>query len=193
MKAKIIIKEDTFSEYLDFIYNSLHENMPKELKREARLLTGDEWDENSGFIAPRMTVSLFGEFNPNLFASGQEEEYWVIKNASRSLVQGGGNVSSLEAIYTGMRLHKHYDDDAMVWWEFAEDNEPDPALRVLGRDYSFYQETGIDPIARPEDARAQGAIKEGVKASSDTLFSHAADYVYNIMRKGNGDIPPKLI
>ena len=189
MKGKIIIQEDTFSEYLTYIYNSFHENMPKELKRQARLLTGEEGDENTGFIAKHMST----DFNPNLFISGQEQEYWIIKNSSRTLVQGGGNVSSIEAVYTGMRLHENLEPGtAMVWREFGEYGVGGTE-DVLERDYALYQETGLDKYAPPWLAKHQGAVAKGTKESSITLFEHAADYVYNIMRKGNGDIPPKLI
>lgn len=190
MKAKITVTEDTFSEYLDFVYNSFHENAPKELKREARLLTGDEWDADSGFIAKYMSTT----FNPNLYASGQEADYWVVKNKSNPHgLMGGSNVSTLEIYYTGMRLHNNYDDEARVWWEFAEGQEADPTERVLERDYSFYQETGIDPIALPKYAKHTGAIAKGVRESKDTLLTNVSDYYYNIMRKGKGDIPPRLI
>lgn len=186
MKAKIIIAEDTFSEYLDFVYDSLHKNTPKELKREARLLTGDVGDESSGFIPKYMST----EFNPNLFISGQEEEYWVIKNQTRSGVIGGGNVSSLEVIYTGMRLHKTFPPgEAKVWSEFGEDGD----TYELERDYSFYQETGLDREAPSHMARHTGAVAKGTAESGKTLYQNVADYVYNIMRRGSGDIPPRLI
>lgn len=186
MKGKIVIQEDTFSEYLDYIYNSFHENMSKELKRQARLLTGEEGDEDTGFIAKHMST----DFNPNLFISGQEEEYWIIKNASRTLVQGGGNVSSIEAVYTGMRLHETFPPgEARVWSEFSVDG----AKYELERDYAFYQETGLDPYAPSWQAYHKGAVAKGTRESSVTLFEHAAEYVYNIMRKGDGDIPPKII
>lgn len=186
MKAKIIVTEDSFSEYLNFIYDSLHKYAPKELKREARLLTGDVGNENSGFIPKYMSTT----FNPNLFISGQEEEYWIIKNQTRSGVIGGGNVSSLEIIYTGMRLHETFPPgEAKVWSEFSEDG----AMYKLERDYAFYQETGLDPLAPSSMAKHTGAVAKGVAESKDTLYHNVADYVYNIMRRGRGDIPPKLI
>ena len=194
MMFKAEIVEDTVTEYLDFITKSLNENAPRELKKQARILTGEYGDEHDGFIAPNMTVVKYGEFNPNLFMSGQEEKYWNLYGKSNPHnLMGRSSAIGIEVIYTGMRLHQHYGDDALVWWEFAKDNEGDPQKRVLERDYSFYQETGIDPIAHPKNARAKGAIAKGVHEAQGELLDHSAQYLLSILKKQNGDIPPRLI
>ena len=194
MSIKFDIIEDTVTEYLDFISESFYKNTPKELKKQARILTGEEGDEHDGYIAPNMTVAKYGEFNPNLFMSGQEEKYWnLYAKSNPHNLMGRTSAMGIEIIYTGMRLHKNYDDEAKVWWEFAYDNEADPLERVLERDYSFYQETGLDPIARPKYARAKGAIATGVREAKNELLDHSAKYLLSILKKQNGDIPPKLI
>lgn len=188
------IVEDTITEYLDFISESFKSNSPKELKKQARILTGEYGDEHDGYIAPNMTVARYGEFNPNLFMSGQEEEYWnLYANSNPHGLMGGKNSIGIEISYTGARLHQNYGDEAKVWWEFAEGNEGNPEERILERDYAFYQETGIDKIARPKDARATGAIATGVHEAKDELLDHSAKYLLSILKKQNGDIPPKLI
>lgn len=183
LKSRIVIEEDTFSEYLTFIYDNFHKNLPTELKHLARTMVGEEEDDGTGFIPKFISTT----FNPNLFISGQEEEYWQLKSSQRSNVIGGGNLSSIEVIYTGMRLHENLHNYAKVWTEFAGDDG------MLERDYAFYQETGMDTIADSSDAKHKGGIRAGVMASSDTLFNHTAEYVYNIMRRGDGNISPKLI
>lgn len=191
--AKITIKEDTISEYFDYIYNTLHQTTEKELRKQARLLTGEFGDENDGYIAPNMTIGKFNrEYNPNLFMSGQDEAYWEINDKSHSGSPspiGGRNVSTIEMIYTGMRIEEYTSSDPpKVWAEFG-----DKAEGILERDYAFYQETGIDPIADSKDARATGAISLGTKLGSQELLNHSAKYLESIMKRGGGDIPPKLI
>lgn len=186
---KLKITEDTITEYMDFIWNSFNKNAPRELKKQARLLTGEEGDEGDGYIAPNMTVSKFGEFNPNLFMSGQEEEFWKLySNSNPYGLMGVKDTHSIEIIYTGMRLNRNYGDDAKVWSEFG-----DKAAGRLERDYAYFQETGLDPIAKPKQARAKGAIATGVRESKTELLQHSSKYLESILKKQNGDIPPKLI
>lgn len=186
LKAKIYVSEDSFSEYLDYIYDSFHEHKVDELKRQARILTG-EYDTTDAYIPRNMAVGKYNEFNPNLHLSGQEEEYWKISSKSNPHnLMGGSNLTSLEILYTGMRLHENYGDDARVWWEFAKGYEGDPNERELGRDYAYYQETGIDKVAKPKNARAKGAIAMGVKQGSDEVLKHSKNYLHSIMRRGDG-------
>ena len=174
MKGKIVV-EESLTEYLQYIQNSLHETKEQELRKQARLLVGEYDNPTSGYIAPRMST----DFNPNLYLSGQEEEFWIVNSNE--------NVSTIQIIYTGMRLHDNYPDDARVWLEFSENLEPYPPYRELERDYAYYQETGSDPIAKPSDAKHKFAIKKGVFASRNELHNHAAKYLKSIMRRGNGE------
>jgi len=171
--AKITIKEDTISEYFDYIYNTLHQTTEKEIKKMARLMVGHEGEED-GYIAPRMST----EFNPNLYISGQEEEYWQILS--------NGEITTLEAIYTGMRLP--HSPDSKVWFEFG-----DKEMGIIERDYAFYQETGVDKWATPSGARHKYAIERGVYMSGRELLDHSTKYLESIIKRGGGDIPPKLI
>ena len=194
-KIKIVIKEDTLTEYFDYIYNTLHETTDKELKKQARILTGEFGDEHDGYIAPNMTVAKFEEFNPNLFMSGQDDHYWKLYNEHNPHgVMGGRNASGIEITYTGMRIEEYSSSDPLkIWWEFAEDPTVEPAERELKRDYSFFQETGMDPIAKPKQARAKGAIALGVREGKHELLDHSTKYLESIMKRGGGDIPPRLI
>lgn len=194
MKTKIQITEDTITEYMDFIWESFNKNAPRELEKQSRLLVGEYGDEHDGYIAPNMATARYGDFNPNLFMSGQEQDYWKHYGSSNPHgIMGQKDLIGIEILYTGMRLHENYGDDAKVWWEFAKDNEGDPTERILGRDYAYYQETGLDPIAHPKHARAKGAIATGVRESKRELLEHSSKYLESIMKKHNGDIPPKII
>lgn len=193
MKAKFTVKED-LTEYFEYIYKTLHDTSDKELKKQARILTGEYEDDSDGYIAPLMTAHIFGYFNPNLFISGQDENYWKLYSQSNPHgIMGGKNLSGIEIMYTGMRLHEEMGYGAKVWWEFADNPYAEPEERELERDYAFYQETGIDPIAKPKHARAKGAIAIGVRDSKPELLQHSKKYLESIIKRGGGDIPPKLI
>ena len=180
LKAEVI--EDTVTEYLDFIVNSFDENAPKELKEQARLLVGDEGDETGGFIAPLMSTN----YNPNLFISGQMEESWNLTTSSNPYgIMGEHDTLGIEIMYSGLKYYSLYGDDDKVWWEFAEYNS-NSETKKLARDYAFYQETGLDPIAKPKNARHKGAIAKGTKAASGELLNHSARYLKAIMRRQNG-------
>lgn len=170
--------EENITEYLDIITKNIDENAPQQMKKMARKLTG-EFDTEEGYITQNMAVVKFREFNPNLHLSGQDEDYWVITNKEGK--------HSLEITYTGLRLYELYEpDDARVWWEFAEGQEADPSKRFLERDYSFFQETGIDRYALPKYARAKGAIAMGVRQGKEELYEMSAKYLENILNKGSG-------
>ena len=68
-------------------------------------------------------------------------------------------------------------DHAKVWWEFSE--ELDPGLpeeeRTLARDYAFYQETGVDKIARPRGAKHKYAIQRGLWAASQQQIHYTLE------------------
>jgi hypothetical protein len=123
--------------------------------------------------------------------SGQDENYWKVNKKSYSgagSILGGRNVSSIEIMYTGERIEEYTSSiPPKVWWEFG-----DKDTGTLERDYAFFQETGIDPIADSEDARAKGAIAIGVAESKHTLLEHSQKYLESIMKRGGGDIPPRL-
>lgn len=174
MKAKITVT-DSLTEYFETIQANMNENLEEQLRVMARRLVGEEENPSDGFIAPEMST----DFNPNLYISGQEEEYWKLSHNSSQLM-GGHQSSVLEIMYTGMRLHENLGSDAKVWSEFTND------YGRLGRDYAFYQETGMDPIAKSRDAKHKGAIATGVRASKELMFEMTVNFVENILKKGSG-------
>lgn len=174
MKAKITV-EDSLTEYFNTIQANMDENTDEQLRLMARRLVGEEEDPNDGYIAREMSTG----FNPNLYISGQEEDFWNITQNTSQLM-GGHQSSVLEIIYTGMRLHENRGNDAKVWSEFMND------YGRLGRDYAFYQETGLDPIAKSSDAKHKGAIAKGTRASKKTMFDMTISFVKNILKEGSG-------
>lgn len=174
MKAKITVT-DSLTEYFETIQKNMNENLDEQLRIMARKLVGEEEDPDDGFIAPEMST----DFNPNLYISGQEEDFWEIYSNSSQLM-GGHQSSVLEIIYTGMRLHENLGDSAKVWSEFTND------YGRLGRDYAFFQETGLDPIAKSRDAKHKGAIATGVRASKKVMFDMTVNFVENILKEGSG-------
>ena len=190
MKTKFVIVEDTITEYLDLISNDIQEYAPRELKKLARLLVGEEENEASGYIAQHMSTT----FNPFLFMSGQFEENWFFSNSTNPHnLMGRKNSNTIEIIYSGMELQEYYGDEARLWWEFAKDGDNHSPDRELERDYAYFQETGIDKLARSKDAKHKGAIAKGVKASKAELLDHSKQYLDSILHKHKGDIPPKVI
>lgn len=174
MKAKLTV-EESLTDYFNTIQANMEENIDAQLRLMARALVGEEENPNDGFIARNMSTS----FNPNLYISGQEEDYWNISRHTSQLM-GGHQSSVLEIIYTGMRLHENYGDDAKVWSEFMNE------YGRLGRDYSFFQETGLDPIAKSSDAKHKGAIAKGTRESKDKMFEMTENFVKNILKEGSG-------
>ena len=166
MKAKCEISNDTFTEYLEYLQKAIVEEQEEILHKMARTMVGETYDDESGFIAPRMST----DFNPNLFISGQEEHYWEFIDK--------GDFSQLEIIYTGMRLNQSLGLDAMVWSEFG-----DKYAHHLERDYAFYQETGNDPIAKPARAKHKYAIQRGVHASQYAVRDTAGEYIESLMKR----------
>lgn len=172
MKIKAIVTEDTITEYLTNLQSDYEKQEHTILEKMARELVGEYDDKTGGYIAPLMST----KFNPNLFLSGQDEDYWKIEQ--------GDERSTLEIIYTGMRLHDDF-NHPMVWWEFAtEDTVSEaPRYRQLGRDYAYFQETGRDPVAKSFKAKHKYAVKMGVLAGSNAVREVAGDYLMQLMKK----------
>ena len=148
MKAKVTVTE-TVSEKMDLLQQQFEDDVEEILQKLADAVTGTDEDD----FAPIPSL-MSTEFNPNLYMSGQERRHRFVKKSK--------NQSVITIVYTGMDLHEIHGDDAKVWWEFAEDLETDPKYRKLERDYAYYQETGMDPIAEYSDAHHVGAINTGL-------------------------------
>lgn len=163
--------QDTLTEYLDKLKSHFNANKVTLNEVFAEAVVGDSWmNPRSGHIAKYMSTN----FNPYLFASGQDKGYWKFMSEE--------GISSIEVMYSGMHLHEQYPvGKARVWWEFAEDTSAPKNQRKLARDYAWYQETGEDKIAMPEDARHKGAIAKGLAEVSQKDLKKTEEYFMRIM------------
>ena len=155
MKAHFDIVDETFTGYLEELQNGLPDEMEYILREASYEATGHEGEED-GTIPHYMSTT----FNPNLFLSGQEETNHIYDITERK--------STIEMIYTGMELDLNLGDDARRWWEFSENFDPTLALE---RDYAYYQETGRDPVAKPNDARHKYAIEWGMRDAARPILN----------------------
>ena len=169
VKIKLKVVEENITEYLDTLLETVKEETPEMLKEMAEILVGEDGDEDA-FIPALMST----EFNPNLFLSGQDEDYWKISSYDY--------LSFLTITYSGMRLHELYDvGTAKVWREFAVNEESDPSQRVLDRDYAYYQETGHDSRAKYSDARHKHAIQKGMTIGKPEALNVAKKYLESLL------------
>lgn len=159
--------EDNLTDYLTELESHLDAEREKFVGGLARKPVGTWGDPNEGEI-----TLLAPKWNPFLYTTGQNRLKWTIKL---------GEKSSVEILYSAMKapnLNTTYDDKTRrVWWEFADDDNP----KKLGRDYAYYQETGEDPIARPEDAKHKHFIRDGLEASFPEIKRAAGRYLMEIM------------
>lgn len=166
--------KDNLTEYLNKLEEHLEAEKPEMLNTLMREVVGYPFSKG-GFVAPLMSTT----FNPFLYSSGQDSSMW----------QGTiGEVSRLETVYSGMKLHRFY-DTPKVWWEFSTTTPVTVSgggKRVLTRDYAYFQETGIDPIAKSKDAKHKHAIERGFNASKSHVISEAGKYVERIMKLQQG-------
>ena len=156
MTLKFEVTENV-TEYLDKLDAHMETESKTILHNLGAILVED-------YITPRIP-----KWNPNLVNSGEDTDYWKFSN------KGGRH--TLEILYTGMT------DEAMdgdlekgVWWEFG-----DQGTRTLKRDYAYFQETGIDPIALHIDAKNKWFVANSVWASKNQLLTIASKYMDDIM------------
>lgn len=162
--------QDNLTDYLDKLKTHFEKNKIILNEEFTRAVVGDYLNPNSGHIAKYMSTN----FNPYLFTSGQDEHYWKFMSEE--------GMSSIEVLYSGMRLHDRYPvGKARVWWEFAENPSVPKNQRRLARDYAWYQETGEDKIAMPDDAKHTGAIAKGLAEVSQKDLKNVNEYLMNIM------------
>lgn len=171
------ITDDTLTDYLNELEK--HFQAHKELLNYefARSIVGN-YGSTGGKIAHLMST----DFNPYLYTSGQDESFW------KKTVDEG--ISIIEIMYSGMHLHEQYPvGKARVWWEFgkyARGGRND----VLERDYAWYQETGEDKIAKPQDAKHTGAIQTGLASANSNDLKQTAHYMESIMKLWSLTNPP---
>lgn len=168
------IKEDTITDYLNELESLIEEEKPQLLNTLMREVVGYPYSFG-GFVAPLMST----KWNPFLYSSGQDSSMWHGEI---------GEVSRLETVYSGMKLHQLF-DKPKVWSEFATPetkNQSDPRKRKLARDYAYFQETGIDPIADPRYAKHKHAVEEGFAASTNHVIAETGKYVERLMQLQKG-------
>lgn len=165
--------QDNLTKYFEELQMNFESSKPALNEAFAESIVGKYGSPVSGHIAQFMSQT----FNPNLFMSGQNPNYWQFESKE--------GMSILEVLYTGIHLHDKYPvGKAKVWSEFATSDTKNKPLqeRELARDYAYYQETGIDPIAKSSDAKHKGAIKEGLSLSNQFDLEKTGDYLEHIMR-----------
>ena len=169
MKIKALITEDTTSEYLDKLEQNINDQEVSLAGDLAKEFTGTG-GTGTGHIPKHMST----KFNPNLFMSGADERYWQVSK---------GDVTTIEILYTGMRLHEEY-SNPLVWWQFATEDTMGnlPRERTLERDYAYFQETGIDNVAKPELAKHKHAVQKGLSEASEKDLSKVGEYLIQIMQ-----------
>jgi hypothetical protein len=162
MSLKFEIIENV-SEGLDTLQSRISDEMEHILNEMAYAATGYEDDETAP-IPSRMST----EFNPYLFLSGQLKQ-----NREVNITP---DKSEITVKYSGLGLEEMLGSSALVWWEFSEELDPGLPMsdRTLARDYAFYQETGVDKIARPRGAKHKYAIQRGLYAAHKDIGERAA-------------------
>ena len=138
------------------------EHILRELSYEAVGRDG----ETSAPVPRRMSTT----FNPYMYTSGQEEE--------NKFYEISENNSSVDILYSGMELDDYLGDEARRWWEFSENFDPTSSLE---RDYAYYQETGRDPIALPNDARHKFAIEWGMRDAARPILKRLDSQMKRIL------------
>ena len=186
MRVRVKI-EDSLSEYLERLHSLFNEEKEEILRTATRVVTG-EYGDKYAYIPFRMST----KFNPNLYMSGQEEDRWIIEK--------DGPITHLYFNYTGMTYQRRFvtggtrayieneeygDNYFKVWWEFATEStrEKKPSQRVLGRDYAYFQETGMDSIAKKKYAKHPRAIRDGLHAGTPEMMFKIEEYVSEIMKR----------
>lgn len=154
MNSKIVITEDTVSEYCEKLSKHFHKSQPTMLKNLARKLTSD-------FITP-----LVPTWNPNLYLSGLDESKWVIKTSAE--------IIGIDIIYTGFTK---FSEHMNVWWEFGGFSTLYPTS--LKRDYAYYQETGKD--SKAESFEGHHYVDRGTAGFEEAIAPITAQYMEKIM------------
>ena len=78
----------------------------------------------------------------------------------------------LDIVFSGV-----VDDVDQWWWEFE-----DPSLPEGGRDYAYFQETGIDKKAVPEKARDQGYVRRSTKPTQKFADEYLVKEIKRVMK-----------
>lgn len=177
---KFRIKEDTVTDYLNKLESNFEDKEKTILEEMMFAATGYKKDRTAPIPKRLMLQGRSGkrkyEYNPWLFESGQDKSYWTFEE--------NGDEYSVIANYSGERGYFEA-EQFKVWVEFSDDFEDalakygdwgtafnivrhmNPYDRTLARDYAFYQETGADKWASPDDAEHIGFVNEGMGEAAE--------------------------
>ena len=157
---RIEVTKETVSEYFRQVGATFKEETPQILED-----MGDILVDNITTFAP--------DWNPNLYLSGYEKDWWVIEPTKTGTL--------LDILYTGMLYEDTVGEDEMKgWWEFGGHSYQPPAPPT--RDYAYFQETGQDPIADSGLAKHKWFIARGAKKSQEPIVNKAKDYLDEILK-----------
>ena len=150
MKFKTIIEEDSVTPYLDDINTRLHASKQEIIYEIGRTFA----DEGASRIE---------DWQGNLAASVDNPDNWHLFNEE--------DIMKLDIVFSGTIQE---DSGERYWYEFA-----DPNSSTGGRNYAYYQETGIDPIASFKDARNRGYVRK----STEPTQRFAENYLQKEIRR----------
>ena len=123
------------------------------------------------------------KWNPNLMYSGLEEQFWKYYHKDYR--------SSVTVLYTGFTGEGVGEpDDIQVWWEFGKYHKGGYS-DILGRDYAYYQEYGIDRYAPSRKYKAKSF--EGHHFVESGIYSMEDGSNYSISRHYAGEYLKELL
>ena len=173
------VDKDDLSAYLDRISQSFEEHKVTLNYEFARGVVGTG-GYASGFIAPLMSK----KWNLYLLTTGADTGYWLYSSEK--------GLTSIEVLYTGKDIHEKWaggmgfsDSWKGIWWEFAtrDTRGLPPESRELERDYSYFQETGKDKLAKKSQAKHKGAIRRGLHNVDDTALKEVMVDINRILNE----------
>ena len=150
MKFNVIVEEDSITPYLDNINTRLHAS-----RKEIAYKIGRKFAEEG--------QSRIVDWQGNLSESVSDPESWQLFTEEDFI--------KLDIVFSGT-IDEGVGD--RWWWEFEDPNSPEG-----GRNYAYYQETGIDPIASFTDARNRGYVRKSVAPTQE----FAENYLQREIRK----------
>lgn len=167
MKFDFRIKKDTLDEYLDELQGRVDNTNLREHYLE--LMAADIVD---------IVDEVIPTMNPNLICSGQNPQFWnTVHEADKS---------SLTILYTGFTGEGMGEpEDIEVWWEFGKYGKGG-YNDILGRDYAYYQEFGVDKFYKKKDYKARTFeghhyLETGIEDSEDVVEYWAGEYLQKIL------------
>ena len=143
---KFWVEEEDLSTYLEKLDALIHDTSNTE-----NFLRDAGYDLHDRYVRP-----LMPDWNPNLMYSPLESKHQHFEHME--------GLSSLALEYTGYTEQEHSSEGLRkIFWEFSINF--DPLTHHLGRDYAFFQETGIDSVVDPNEYKPRHLhfVEKGTK------------------------------